>query len=371
MPTFAMKHIKKFIRNIWHIISLFLMPLRYAAYCTRFPKHLHITATEAEDMLSAIHPDKGQTCLCNNSIEAVYDLHIIVPVYNTALYIKQCLDSIFQQETEFSFFVSIVNDGSTDNSPALLEEYHASLQGSPHYSTTEIIHQVNQGLSGARNSALKNIRGKYIMFVDSDDALMPGAIQSLMKAATLSGADISEGNYDNGAAHGFAWGKVYRSELFRNVHFPPGYWFEDTLNVFYLYPLSHRIVHVPGTHYYYRPTPNSIMHSFQGNARVVDSLWVSRRVLSDYFSQGHKANSKLLRFYLQDILSTASHFHTLKNEQAMQALFAIHCDIFHKYFAGYVNDNSSDTCLQLLLKCAGRSLSKVDYRLFRSITDSI
>lgn len=366
-----MKFLKKIILYIWHIISLIFIPLRYAAYCTRFPKHLHITAKEAEDMLSTLHPDNGQTCLCDNSIEAVYDLHIIVPVYNTAQYIRQCLDSIFQQETEFSFFVSLVNDGSTDNSPAMLEEYHTSLQGSPYYSATEIIHQANQGPSGARNAALRNIRGRYIMFVDSDDMLMPGAIQSLMRAATISGADISEGNFGCNIAHGFAWGKVYRSELFRNVHFPPRYWFEDTLNIFYLYPLSRRIVQVPGTHYYYRPNPNSIMHSFQGNARVVDSLWVSRRVLSDYFSQGHKAKPKLLRSYLQDILSTASHFHTLKNEQAMQALFIIHCDIFHEYFAGYANDNSSGTSLPLLLKCAGRSLSKADYRLFRAITDSI
>ena len=102
-----MKFLKKFILYIWHIISLIFIPLRYAVYCTRFPKHLHITTKEAEDMLSTLHPDNGQTCLCNNSIEAVYDLHIIVPVYNTAQYIKKCLNSIFQQETEFSFFVSI------------------------------------------------------------------------------------------------------------------------------------------------------------------------------------------------------------------------------------------------------------------------
>ena len=366
-----MKFLKKIILYIWHIISLIFIPLRYAAYCTRFPKHLHITAKEAEDMLSTLHPDNGQTCLCNNSIEAVYDLHIIVPVYNTAQYIKQCLDSIFQQETEFSFFVSLVNDGSTDNSPAMLEEYHTSLQGSPYYSATEIIHQANQGPSAARNTALSNIHGKYIMFVDSDDMLLPGAIQTLMRAATLSGADISEGNFDGGPAHGFAWGKVYRSELFRHVHFPPGYWFEDTLNVFYLYPLCHRIVQVPGTHYYYRPTPSSIMHSFRGNARAVDSLWVSRRVLSDYFSQGHKATDRLLRHFLQDVHSTASHFRTLKNEQAMQALFAIQCDMFLKYFVGATNDNNRDIHLPFLLKYTAHCLSTANYRLFRAITDSI
>lgn len=359
-----MKFHKKVILHIWHAIDQFLIPLRYVVNCTRFPKKLLLTTEEAEVLLSAIQPDKGQTCLCNNCIEADYDLHIIVPVYNTAPYLKQCLDSIFQQETEFSFFVSIVDDGSTDNSSALLDDYHASLQGSSHYSNTEIVHQTNQGPSAARNAALRNIRGKFIMFVDSDDMLLPGAIQTLMNVAILSGADISEGNFDGGPAHGFAWGKVYRSELFRHVHFPPGYWFEDTLNVFYLYPLCHRIVQVPGTHYYYRPNPSSIMNSFQGSARTVDSLWASCRVLSDYFSQGNKATPKLLRFYLQDVLSTVSHFRTLKNEQAMQALFIIHCDIFRKHFACSLNDNIHS----FQQKCVVHSLSKANYRLFRAIT---
>lgn len=366
-----MKFLKKTIRHIWHIIGIILMPLRYVVYATRLPKHLSITAKEAEDVLSAIHPDKGQTSLCNNSVQANYDLHIIIPVYNTASYLRECLDSVFLQETDFSFFVSIVNDGSTDHSPAIIQEYHTSLQGSTHYDSTEIIHQDNQGLSGARNAALRNIRGKYLMFVDSDDRLLPGAIQTLMRAATMSGADIAEGNFNCGPSHGCACGKVYRSELFRNVHFPPGYWFEDTLNIFYLYPLSHRTIQVCGTHYYYRPNPGSIMHSFQGNVRSIDSLWVSRRILSDYFSQGHRVTASLLRFYLQDILSTASHFHTLKNGQAMQALFAIHCDIFRKYFADFTKQGNNGIHLPLQLKCLLRSLSKADYRLFRTITDSI
>ena len=185
-----MKFLKKTIRHIWHIIGIILMPLRYVVYATRLPKHLSITAKEAEDVLSAIHPDKGQTCLCNNSIEPVYDLHIIIPVYNTASYLRECLDSVFHQQTKFSFFVSIVDDGSTDNSPVLLDDYHASLQGTSHYSATEIIHQDHQGPSGARNAALRNIRGKYLMFVDSDDKLLPGAIESLMTAAIDNDADI-------------------------------------------------------------------------------------------------------------------------------------------------------------------------------------
>ncbi len=366
-----MKYLKNSIRHFLQIIGLILMPLRYVVYRMRFPKQLDMTIEEAEDLLSAIHPDNGQTCLCNNSIETVYDLHIIVPVYNTAPYLRQCLDSIFQQETEFSFFVSIVDDGSTDSSPALLDDYYASLQGTSHYSTTEIIHQANQGPSAARNTALSNIHGKYIMFVDSDDMLLPGSIQTLMRAATLSGADITEGNFDGGPAHGFAWGKVYRSELFRHVHFPPGYWFEDTLNAFYIYPLCHRIVQVPGIHYYYRPNPCSIMNSFQGSARTVDSLWASHRVLSDYFSQGHKATDRLIRYFLQDVHSTASHFRTLKNEQAMQALFAIQCDMFLKYFVGATNDNNRDIRLPFLLKYTAHCLSTANYRLFRAITDSI
>lgn len=362
-----MQMLKNLIRRIFRSVATSTTSIYY--YCNGgcFPKHLSMTEEQAEQILASIQPDKGETCLCQNNILADYDLHIIVPVYNTSAYLVECLDSIFKQQTKHTFFVSIVNDGSTDNSGELINAYHYALTNTIYHKRTEITHQANQGPSGARNNALNKIRGKYVMFVDSDDKLMQGAVESLMNAALKADADIAEGNSNMGSTHGFVWGKVYRSELFRNIHFPPGYWFEDTINIFYLYPLSRRTIQVSGIHCYYRFNQDSIMNSFQGKARTIDSLWVSKRILHDFFSAGNHATKILLQNYLQDTLSTASHFLTLKNEEAMQALFVIHCGIVNRYFEDYLKNKTKTQSLPSWLKTVAVALKKKDYRRFRAI----
>lgn len=88
-------------------------------------------------------------------------ISIIVPIYNVDKYLKQCLESI-KNQSYTNFEVIMVNDGSTDNSGKICEEYTKD-------SRFILINQKNQGLSEARNTGLKNISGEYILFVDSDD----------------------------------------------------------------------------------------------------------------------------------------------------------------------------------------------------------
>lgn len=356
---------KKLIRNAIRQFCLASRPLLYHTIGQRYPKVSNISYTEALQYLDSLHHDKGDSCICTNTIHADYDLHIIIPVYNTSAYLQDCLNSVFRQETHFSFFVSIINDGSTDNSQDILNNIHASLQGTALYDNIEIIHQDNQGLSCARNRALNNIRGKYIMFVDSDDMLLPNAIHTLMTAAIENGADIAEGNFNTGTTHGCACGKVYSSHLFQHIHFPPGYLFEDTLNIFFLYPLSRKTFQVPGVHYFYRENPTSIMHSFQGSTRAIDSLWVSQRILKDYFSQGYNATDQLFCDYLKDTINIGQHFHTLHNETAMQAMFTIQCHISKTYFQDMFSDSTTLANLPQDLKNLALSLCTSNYRAFR------
>lgn len=95
---------------------------------------------------------------------------IIVPVYNTSRFLRECLESVFLQECKSDFEVIIVDDGSTDNSPSIVDEYKDK---------AVVIHQQNQGLSAARNAGLDIAQGQWIMFVDSDDKIVPGAIAKL------------------------------------------------------------------------------------------------------------------------------------------------------------------------------------------------
>jgi len=88
---------------------------------------------------------------------------IIVPVYNVALYLRECLDSILAQDSPSEYEVILVDDGSTDNSGAICDEYAEK------YPQFRVIHQKNQGVSAARNAGLDIACGEYALFVDGDD----------------------------------------------------------------------------------------------------------------------------------------------------------------------------------------------------------
>jgi glycosyltransferase involved in cell wall biosynthesis len=97
---------------------------------------------------------------------------IIIPVYNVELYLRQCLESVLNQ-TYSDFEVVCVNDGSTDNSAAILNEYARN------GARIKIIDQKNRGLSAARNAGIKGASGEYILLLDSDDWLEPNTLQTL------------------------------------------------------------------------------------------------------------------------------------------------------------------------------------------------
>ena len=108
-------------------------------------------------------------------------LSIVIPVYNVEQYLPKCLDSVLV-DNQFTGQVICVNDGSTDGSLAILEEYVAR------YSNMEIISQSNAGLSAARNVGLQAASGDYVMFLDSDDWLKPNALFKLSEL--IHGEDV-------------------------------------------------------------------------------------------------------------------------------------------------------------------------------------
>lgn len=108
---------------------------------------------------------------------------IILPVYNVEKYLRQCLDSISNQ-TFKDFECICVNDGSTDNSLSILQEYANK------DNRIKIISQENKGLSAARNIALKLAIGKYVTFIDSKDWVLNKYLETLYKIITLYDYDI-------------------------------------------------------------------------------------------------------------------------------------------------------------------------------------
>ena len=115
-------------------------------------------------------------------------LSIIVPVYKTEQYLRQCVDSILAQ-TMADYELILVDDGSPDGSGAICDAYAAA------HSHVRVIHKPNEGLTAARKSGMQAARGKYVAFVDSDDWIDPDMYAVMVRQAEEHGADLVTGGY--------------------------------------------------------------------------------------------------------------------------------------------------------------------------------
>ena len=110
---------------------------------------------------------------------------VIIPIYNTAVYLDDCLQSVVCQLPEQEVEIICINDGSTDDSVAVLQPYLAR------YPNIRLINQPNAGLSAARNAGLQHANGDFVLFLDSDDMLLPNALKTLQQTIRLHpSADI-------------------------------------------------------------------------------------------------------------------------------------------------------------------------------------
>lgn len=111
------------------------------------------------------------------------EVSIIVPFYNSELFIKKCLTSIIRQDFDLIFEVILINDGSNDESLKIIKEFEfGKIQ----------VHTLdkNYGPAKARNFGLKKAKGKYIFFVDADDSIESGTISAMHKVAIQTNADL-------------------------------------------------------------------------------------------------------------------------------------------------------------------------------------
>ena len=126
-------------------------------------------------------------------------LSIIVPVYNTSMFLDRCFTSVFKNETSFHYEVIAVDDCSTDNSLELLNKLKDK---KPENCTFKVIHlDQNQGVQNARFVGLDNASGEFVYFIDSDDEIAPDCIQEIVTKMSNDDLDILYNNVllDNGA----------------------------------------------------------------------------------------------------------------------------------------------------------------------------
>jgi len=296
---------------------------------------------EAEAIMSAHYPDKGRSCLKENEIdEDGTDVEIIVANYNNGCYLKRCIQSIIKQQTNYQFHVTIVDDGSTDNSDDILHSYEPS-------SLMTIIRQDHQGVSSARNRALQLIHAHYVMFVDADDELPPTALETLLnqvyKHLETEWPDIVEGSIvgvnqedgkhkhyvihhhpDDKRASGYACGKLIRSHLMKHIGFPENYRYEDSIFSFLIFPIAQNMAFVSEVSYLYYQHSDSFSMNEYNNYATLDSYWVVKRLMSDIalysdFPKGKE--SEIMTALLTSMKLSASRMNSL-DISTSQAFFA-------------------------------------------------
>jgi glycosyltransferase involved in cell wall biosynthesis len=229
------------------------------------------------------------------------DLSIIVPAYNVADYVIDCLDSICNQQTGYAFEVIVVNDGSTDSTEVLLEEYQKNHD-------IRLYKQENQGNSVARNRGIEIAYGKYILFVDSDDLLLPGAIENLLHMAVEANADIVQGSYyrfsgkrdyyqefiipereldkkskDIDYIMGFPWGKIYKRDLWKKVRYPVGCWFEDTVVKCIVLYLADKVMTCNKLVYAYRVNEKGLSFDSKKKVKALDVYYVIEKIFASAY----------------------------------------------------------------------------------------
>lgn len=224
-------------------------------------------------------------------------LSIVIPVYNTRDYLPACLDSVLDPAAG-DYEIIVVNDGSTDDSERIAQEYAARFPERIRVITTE-----NGGLGAARNVGLEAASGEFVFFLDSDDRLAEGALPEMLDSLTPE-RDIvifdflsvdTEGNvlerlsgcrrtgaisldtcpelimeYPSGC------NKICRRSLFLDsgIRFPGRVWYEDLRTMPKLYLLTDRIWSTGKAWYLYLVRPGSITKGakLERNLEIIDAV---------------------------------------------------------------------------------------------------
>lgn len=319
------------------------------------------------------------------------DISVIVPAYNVEKYISSCLNSLLNQ-TKKEIEIIVIDDGSTDNTLNILNEYKKNNPSKIH-----VVSQENQGLSITRNNGIKLSTGKYILFVDGDDEIDINLLKNLWdkleefpydviafnveviypnkKIIVNPGitSDIKNFNLDSKKKfltdmYCMACNKIYKKDLFKDntLLFTPNTWFEDVLLMHKLIPnlTSLGYLDFPGYKYYQRE--NSITYTYSD--KLKDINFVLEKIL-EYYKKNDLYSiykSELEYIYVRYMFATyIKRLAKTKNKQKFNdgILYSLNC--VNKTFPNYKKNiyiNKSGL-KNLYLKNFNNFLAKIIYYL--------
>lgn len=253
-------------------------------------------------------------------------ISVIIPVYNVENYLKECLDSICTQ-TLTDIEIICINDGSTDNSLNILNEYAKK------DSRIKIISKENGGQATARNLGIKEAQGEYIAFVDSDDFIEPKMLEKLYKKSKENNLDIAMckiSTYNNqtrkikdnvwyymlGVFRDFEkdifthkdtkeftcniavtpYNKIYKTSLLidNNILFPEGLIFEDEKFFYDVYLRAKKISLIDEFLYYYRVNRKGSTVDISKESDYSDIVLISKQIRETFKETGNYEEYKIL-----------------------------------------------------------------------------
>lgn len=288
------------------------------------------------------------------------DVSVIVPIYNTQDYLEACLNSLIHQTLE-SIELILVDDGSTDNSGRIAEDF-----AQKYPEKIRLFQQKNGGQAKARNLGLSIAEGKYVGFVDSDDVVAMDMYEQMYQEAEYNQADLVECGYryckiinneefqlpnygtikKRTAIQDFfidplvsPWNKLYRRQLVKKtqVLFPEGLIYEDTAFYLNLLPWIEKTAFVEAnlvTHYARTNSTQTLV----GNMKVGDMLTVIEKIINYYQLNGFWKDYYLeLEYFCVKILlcSCLGRINSLGDRSVKQTTIRQLTALIAEYFPNY------------------------------------
>jgi glycosyltransferase involved in cell wall biosynthesis len=245
-------------------------------------------------------------------------ISIIVPVYNVEAYLENCLKSLLEQDLPpTDCEIIMVDDGSPDGSAKVIEHYRES------HPNIKLIRQQNGGVSAARNAGINAAKGKYIFFVDADDAIYPNVLKTLYDRAEQDNLDLlyvkmeyfgTDGKYQgefkmdspkteildgfNHQRRGFI-ASVYRTETIGDIRFVTGIPIgEDAIFNIMVHTVAQRVSYLDIPVYKYTMRDESAVNSdSRKNSRAFAGYLKSLASLKDYLDQNRHRFDKSQQHY--------------------------------------------------------------------------
>ena len=309
----------------------------------------------------------------------ICDLSLIVPVFNSEKFLAKCLDSLCNQKTNYKYEVICINDGSTDGSQQIIEQFQKK------YNNVVVHFQQNGGISSARNKGIELSTGRYIGFIDNDDTVSKDYVQTLLDTANNTDADLiqcgyteisldgnliretcnkdlvientdKKGLFDN--VQGYILGGIVKAEMFPKVRFPMNFWYEDMLTRMLLMRLVKRFA-IVGKNIYKKTVheQNASKTLWKNkNIKSVDQFWLALQ-FADYASSDLALSPDQLLY--NTLLSEWSLFLWGRTrglpERIKKSVFALVSEYIDK-----MNFNEND-CFHSELRCVAKSIHNKCY----------